>query len=86
LVKRVRDTIRAANNTARAVIADVVHGNLTPAAQALSKAERTDIMMAMQLAESSGKPLSADMLREHGFNDKQIKLLMLIQDYESSFG
>ena len=73
LVKRVGETIRNANNKARAVIAEVVHGQLTPAAQALSKAERTDIMMAMQLAEANQRPLTADMLREHGFNDKQIK-------------
>lgn len=73
LIKRVGDRVRDANNTARGIIADVIHTKLAPAAQALSKAERTDLMMAMQLAESKGVPLSADTLRARGFSEKQIK-------------
>lgn len=72
LVKRVGDRVREANNKARAIIADVVHQKLAPAAQALNKSERTDIMMAMQLAEANGRPLTEQMLREHGYNQKQI--------------
>lgn len=79
LIKKVVDRVLDANNAAKAKIGELVHDLYAPAAREMNSKERTEIFSALQLAEIAGKEVSPEVLRDAGFNEKQIKYAELHQ-------
>ena len=73
LIKRVTDRFLDADRKAKAQIASIVHDTLAPLARDMSKAEKADVWAAQLAAEKAKTPLTEEVMRKTGFNDKQIK-------------
>ena len=80
LIKKVVDRFLEADNRAKAETGALVHDKYAPAARALSKTEKADVWSVMRLAEDAGKPITPEMMKEAGFNEKQANYVKIHQD------
>ena len=76
LIKRVTDRFLDADRKSKAQIASIVHDTLAPLARDMSKSEKADVWAAQLIAEKAKTPLTEEVMRKTGFNDKQVKWVL----------
>lgn len=75
LIKRVTDRGKAAVNTSRAIVRDVVHDSYAPAWRALSNEELIKVHKALDYADRHQMEIDMDSLKAAGWSDKAIQVV-----------